>query len=244
MASLKGKVAVVTGASRGIGRGIAERLAKDGAAIVVNFTKSADEAEKVVAGIKAHGGTAMAVQADVSKVDDIRRLFQETKKTFGRLDILINNAGIFWAKPIVDITEEEYDRMFAVNAQVQFFALPEAAKLMADGGRIVNISTGGTKLAFPGISIYGASKSALEFFTKVAAKELGAKNITVNTVSPGYTETDMLSDPQFRTIGVQASPLGRLGTPADIAQVVSFVVSEEAGWITGDTIQAGGGVAM
>ena len=244
MASLKGKVAVVTGASRGIGRGIAERLAKDGAAIVVNFTKSADEAEKVVAGIKAHGGTAMAVQADVSKVDDIRRLFQETKKTFGRLDILINNAGIFWAKPIVDTTEEEYDRMFAVNAKGQFFALQEAAKLMADGGRIVNISTGGTKLAFPGISIYGASKSALEFFTKVAAKELGAKNITVNTVSPGYTETDMLSDPQFRTIGVQASPLGRLGTPADIAQVVSFVVSEEAGWITGDTIQAGGGVAM
>ena len=244
MASLKGKVAVVTGASRGIGRGIAERLAKDGAAIVVNFTKSADEAEKVVVGIKAHGGTAMAVQADVSKVDDIRRLFQETKKTFGRLDILINNAGIFWAKPIVDTTEEEYDRMFAVNAKGQFFALQEAAKHMADGGRIVNISTGGTKLAFPGISIYGASKSALEFFTKVAAKELGAKNITVNTVSPGYTETDMLSDPQFRMIGVQASPLGRLGTPADIAQVVSFVVSDEAGWITGDTIQAGGGVAM
>jgi len=244
MTSLKGKVAVVTGASRGIGRGIAERLAKDGAAIVVNYTKSADEAEKVVAGIKAHGGTARAVQADVSKVDDIRRLFQETKKAFGRLDILINNAGIFWAKPIVDTTEEEYDRMFAVNAKGQFFALQEAAKLMADGGRIVNISTGGTKLAFPGISIYGASKSALEFFTKVAAKELGAKNITVNTVSPGYTETDMLSDPQFRTIGVQASPLGRLGTPADIAQVVSFVVSDEAGWITGDTIQAGGGVAM
>jgi 3-oxoacyl-[acyl-carrier protein] reductase len=231
MASLKGKVAVVTGASRGIGRGIAERLAKDGAAIVVNYTKSADEAEKVVAGIQAHGGTARAVQADVSKVDDIRRLFQETKKAFGRLDILINNAGIFWAKPIVDTTEEEYDRMFAVNAKGQFFALQEAAKHMADGGRIVNISTGGTKLAFPGISIYGASKSALEFFTKVAAKELGAKNITVN-------------DPQFRTIGVQASPLGRLGTPADIAKVVSFVVSDDAGWITGDTLQAGGGVAM
>jgi len=244
MASLKGKVAVVKGASRGIGRGIAERLAKDGAAIVVNYTKSAEETENVVSGIQAHGGTARAVQADVSKVDDIRRLFQETKKAFGRLDILINNAGIFWAKPIVDTTEEEYDRMFAVNAKGQFFALQEAAKHMADGGRIVNISTGGTKLAFPGISIYGASKSALEFFTKVAAKELGAKNITVNTVSPGYTETDMLSDPQFRTIGVQASPLGRLGTPADIAKVVSFVVSDDAGWITGDTLQAGGGVAM
>ena len=244
MASLKGKVAVVTGASRGIGRGIAERLAKDGASIVVNYTKSAGEAEQVVAGINAQGGTAVAVQADVSKVDDIRRLIQDTLQTFGRLDILINNAGIFWANPIVETTEEEYDRMFAVNAKGQFFALQEAAKHMADGGRIVNISTGGTKLAFPGIGVYGASKSALEFFTKVAAKELGARHITVNTISPGYTETDMLSDPQFRTIGIQASPLGRLGTPADIAQVVSFVVSDEAGWITGDTIQAGGGVAM
>ena len=244
MASLKGKVAVVTGASRGIGRGIAERLARDGATIVVNYTKSAEEAEKVVAGIKAQGGTAMAVQADVSKVNDIRRLIQETTKAYGRLDILINNAGIFWAKSIIETTEEEYDRMFAVNAKGQFFALQEAAKHMVEGGRIVNISTGGTKLAFPGISAYGGSKSALEFFTKVAAKELGPKKITVNTVSPGYTETDMLSDPQFRTIGVQASPLGRLGTPTDIAQVVSFVVSEEAGWITGDTIQAGGGVAM
>ena len=244
MSSLKGKVAVVTGASRGIGRGIAERLAKDGATIVVNYTKSAGEAEKVVPGIKGQGGNAMAVQADVSKVEDIRRLFQETKKVYGRLDILVNNAGIFWAKPILETTEEEYDQMFAVNAKGQFFALQEAAKHMAEGGRIVNISTGGTKRAFPGISAYGGSKSALEFFTKVAAKELGPKHITVNTVSPGYTETDMLSDPQFRTIGIQASPLGRLGTPADIAKVVAFIVSDDGGWITGDTIQAGGGVAM
>jgi 3-oxoacyl-[acyl-carrier protein] reductase len=244
MSSLKGKVAVVTGASRGIGRGIAERLAKDGATIVVNYTKSAGEAEKVVSGIKGQGGNAMAVQADVSKVEDIRRLFQETKKVYGRLDILVNNAGIFWAKPILETTEEEYDQMFAVNAKGQFFALQEAAKHMAEGGRIVNISTGGTKRAFPGISAYGGSKSALEFFTKVAAKELGPKHITVNTVSPGYTETDMLSDPQFRTTGIQASPLGRLGTPADIAKVVAFIVSDDGGWITGDTIQAGGGVAM
>ena len=244
MASLKTKVAVVTGASRGIGRAIAERLATEGATIVVNYTKSAGEAEKVVAGIQSHGGAAMAVQADVSNVADIRRLFRETISAFGRLDILINNAGIFFAKPIADTTEEEYDRMFAVNAKGQFFALQEAAKYMADGGRIINISTGGTKLAFPGISAYGASKSALEFFTKVAAKEFGAKQITVNTVSPGYTETDMLSDPQFRSIGIQASPLGRLGTPTDIAHAVSFLVSAEGGWITGDTIQAGGGVAM
>ena len=244
MSSLKGKVAVVTGASRGIGRGIAERLAKDGATIVVNYTKSAGVAEKVVSGIKGQGGNAMAVQADVSKVEDIKRLFQETKKVYGRLDILVNNAGIFWAKPILETTEEEYDQMFAVNAKGQFFALQEAAKHMVEGGRIVNISTGGTKRAFPGISAYGGSKSALEFFTKVAAKELGPKHITVNTVSPGYTETDMLSDPQFRTTGIEASPLGRLGTPADIAKVVAFIVSDDGGWITGDTIQAGGGVAI
>ncbi len=244
MASLKGKVAVVTGASRGIGRGIAERLAQDGARVVVNYTQSAEEAKKVVAGIEGRGGTALAVQADVSNVADIRRLFQETLNAFGRLDILVNNAGIFWAKPILDTTEEEYDRMFAVNAKGQFFALQEAAKHMAEGGRIVNISTGGTHLAFPGIGVYGGSKAALEFFTKVAAKELGARKITVNTVSPGYTETDMLNDSQFRTVGAQASPLGRLGTPTDIANVVAFVVSEEAGWVTGDTIQAGGGVVM
>lgn len=244
MSSLRGKVAIVTGASRGIGRGIAERLAKDGANVVVNYTKNADEAKKVVAGIEANGGKAVAVQADVSKVADIRRLFREAEKAFGRLDILINNAGIFWAKPLADVTEEEYDHIFAVNAKGQFFAMQEAVKRIADGGRIVNISTGGTRLAFPGISAYGGTKSALEFFTKVAARELGARKITVNTVSPGYTETDMLSDPNFRTIGIEASPLKRLGTPKDIADVVAFIVSDEAGWVTGDTIQAGGGVVM
>ena len=244
MGKLNGKVAVVTGASRGIGRGIAERLAKEGASIVVNYTRNADEAKKVVAEIEALGTKAVAVQADVGKVSDVRRLFQETHKAFGRLDILINNAGIFWAKPVADVTEEEYDQIFAINTKGQFFAMQEAAKRMADGGRIVNISTGATQLAFPGISAYGGSKSALEFFTKVAARELGARKITVNTVSPGYTETDMLTDPNFRTIGIEASPLKRLGTPKDIADVVAFIVSEEAGWITGDTIQAGGGVVM
>jgi 3-oxoacyl-[acyl-carrier protein] reductase len=237
-------VAVVTGASRGIGRGIAERLAKDGASIVVNYTRNADEAKKVVEAIEATGGKAVAVQADIGKVSDVRRLFRETEKAFGRLDILVNNAGIFWAKPITDVTEDEYDQIFAINAKGQFFAMQEAARRMADGGRIVNISTGGTQLAFPGISAYGGTKSALEFFTKVAARELGARKITVNTVSPGYTETDMLSDPSLRTLGVEASPLKRLGTPKDIADVVAFVVSDEAGWITGDTIQAGGGVVI
>jgi 3-oxoacyl-[acyl-carrier protein] reductase len=244
MSSLKGKVAIVTGASRGIGRGIAERLARDGATVVVNYAKNAEEAKKVVSGIEAKGGKAVAVQADVSKVADVRRLFQETDKHFHRLDFLVNNAGIFTYKPLVDTTEEEYDHIFAINAKGQFFAMQEAAKRMAEGGRIVNISTGGTQLAFPGIAAYGGTKAALELFTKVAAKELGARKITVNTVSPGYTETDMLSDPTFRTMGIEASPLKRLGTPKDIADVVAFLVSDEGGWVTGDTIQAGGGVVM
>lgn len=244
MSALTEKVAIVTGASRGIGRGIAERLAQDGASVVVNYAKNAEEANKVVAGIKAKGGQAVAVQADVSQVADVRRLFQEVVKAFGRLDILVNNAGIFWAKPLAEVTEDDYDHIFAINAKGPFFAIQEAAKRMADGGRIVNISTGGTQLAFPGIAAYGGTKSALELFTKVAAKELGGRKITVNTVSPGYTETDMLSDPTFRTMGVEASPLKRLGTPKDIADVVAFLVSNEGGWITGDTIQAGGGVVM
>lgn len=244
MASLKRKVAVVTGGSRGIGREIAQRLAQQGASVAVNYVKSADEATKIVAEIERGGGKAIAVQANMGKVADVRRLFQETDKAFGRLDILINNAGIFWIKPIADTTEQEYDEMFAVNAKGQFFALQEAAKRMADGGRIINISTGATKLHFPGSSLYGGSKATLEFFSKVAAKELGARKITVNTISPGYTDTDMLAQAQMGTIGIQSSPLGRLGTPKDIADVVAFMVSEEAGWITGDTIQVGGGVAI
>ncbi len=244
MGSLKGKVAIVTGASRGIGRAIAERLASDGASVVVNYAAKADAAKKVVAGIEAKGGRAVAIQADVSNVAEVRRLFKETLKLFKRLDILINNAGIFLYKSLGETTEEDFDRLFGINAKGAFFAMQEAAKCMADGGRIVNISTGGTRLAFPGMSAYGGTKGALEMFTKVVAKELGPRKITVNTVSPGYTDTDMLSDPSFKTMGEQASPLKRIGTPKDIADVVAFVVSHEGGWMTGDNVQAGGGVAI
>lgn len=243
MNSLKGQVAIVTGASRGIGRRIAERLAQDGASVVVNYTKSADEAKKVVAGIEETGGKAMAVQADVSRVAEVRRLFQEAHRAYGRLDILINNAGIFAYKPVADVSEEEFDQMFSINTKGPFFAMQEAARGMKDGGRIVNISTGATQLGFPGIAAYGGSKGALEVFTKVMAKELGPRKITVNTVSPGYTETDMMPD-SFRTMGVEASPLKRIGTPKDIADTVAFIVSKEGGWLTGTNIQAGGGVVM
>ena len=245
MAALTGKVAIVTGASDGIGRAIAERLAQDGASVVVNYSKSADKAKQVVADIEARGGKAVAIQADMSQVADARRLVQDTVTKFGRLDILVNNAGMFMYKPLVETTEEEFDRMFALNAKGPYFALQEAAKVIKEGGRIVNISTDGTHIGFAGATAYLGSKGALEQFTKGLAHELAPKGIAVNTVSPGYTVTDMLpTDPTFRQIGEQASPLKRLGTPKDIADVVAFVVSEEARWLTGQNIHAGGGVVM
>jgi 3-oxoacyl-[acyl-carrier protein] reductase len=245
MSSPAGKVAIVTGASNGIGRAVVERLAQDGATVVVNYGKSADKAKAVVAGIESKGGKAVAIQADMSKIADVRRLIRETVQRFGRLDILVNNAGMFMYKPLVETTEEEFDRMFGLNAKGPYFALQEAAKVIEEGGRIVNISTDGTHIGFAGATVYLGSKGALEQFTKGLAHELAPKGITVNTVSPGYTVTDMLpADPTFRQIGEQASPLKRLGTPKDIADVVAFVVSEEARWLTGQNIHAGGGVVM
>jgi 3-oxoacyl-[acyl-carrier protein] reductase len=245
MGTLIEKVAIVTGASNGIGRAIAERLAQEGATIIVNYGKSADKAQQVVANIEAKGGKAVAVQADMSKIADAGRLVKDTVKEFGRLDILVNNAGMFIYKPLVDMTEEEFDSMFALNAKGPYFALQEAAKVIKKGGRIVNISTDGTHIGFAGATAYLGSKGALEQFTKGLAHELAPMGITVNTVSPGYTATDMLpADPTFRQLGELASPFKRLGTPEDIADVVAFVVSDEARWLTGQNLHAGGGVVM
>jgi len=244
MPALTEKVAIVTGASSGIGRAIAERLARDGATVVVNYGKSADKARTVVAGIEAKGGKAKAIQADVSRVSDVRRLVKETLHSFGRVDILVNNAGAFIGKPLLDTTEEEYDTLFALNAKGPYFAMQEAGKVMSEGGRIVNISTDGTHMGFANATVYLGSKGALEQFTKGLAHELAPKGVTVNTVSPGFTDTEMLADPGFRQIGAQMSPLKRLGTADDIADVVAFVVGEEARWVTGQNIHAGGGVVM
>ncbi|BAZ48585.1 short-chain dehydrogenase/reductase SDR [Nostoc sp. NIES-4103] len=245
MASLAGKVAIVTGASRGIGRAIAERLARDGASVVVNYANSSAKAKEVIAGIEAQGGQALAIQADISKVDDIRHLFKATVDHFGHLDILVNNAGIALYKPLVQLTEEEFDTTFTINARGTFFALQEAARWMADNGRIVSISTGGTVSPSPTASIYTGSKAAVEQFTKVLAKEIGERGITVNAVSPGFTDTEMLANnPQLKEKGEKMSPLGRLGRPADVADVVAFLVSEEARWLTGQNIQAGGGAVI
>ena len=243
MASLSGKVAIVTGASSGIGRAIAERLAEDGAIVVVNYNHSGEKAEQVVTGIQAKGGKAVAAQSDMSLVIEVRRLVTETVKQFGRLDILVNNAGRFMPKPLLETTEADFDHIIALNAKGPYFAMQEAAGVLKEGGRIVNISTDGTHLSFPGATAYLGSKGALEQYTKGLAQELAPRDITVNTVSPGFTETGMMTD-QFRQIGIQMSPLKRLGLPKDIADIVAFVVSEEARWLTGQNIHASGGIVM
>jgi 3-oxoacyl-[acyl-carrier protein] reductase len=243
MGSLTGKVAIVTGASSGIGRAIAERLAHEGATVVVNYGKSEDKAKAVVAGIESKGGKAVVIQADMSKVAEARRLIRETVNRFGRLDILVNNAGMAILKPLLETTEQEFDQIFALNARGPYFALQEAAKMIQDGGRIVNISTAGTHMEIPNGTIYLGTKGALEQFTKGLAIELAPKGVTVNSVSPGFTETAMLPD-GFREMATQMSPFKRIGAPKDIADVVAFLLSDEARWLTGQNIHASGGVVM
>lgn len=243
MAVLSGKVAIVTGASSGIGRAIAERLAGDGALVVVNYHHSEDKAGQVVTGIQAKGGKAVAVQADMSQVAEVRRLVIDTVRQFGRLDILVNNAGKFMPKPLADMTEADFDRVMALHAKGPYFAMQEAATVLKDGGRIVNISTAGTQRTFCGATAHLGSKAALEQYTKGAALELAPRGITVNTVSPGITDTGVLTE-QYRQFGMQISPFKRLGLPNDVADIVAFLVSEDARWLTGQNIQAGGGMVM
>ena len=239
--TLQGKVAIVTGASRGIGRAIALRLSRDGAAVVVNYAGNAAMAGEVVAEIEKAGGRALAVQADVSKVADVQRLFDQAIGHFGKLDILINNAGIIIHKPLAETTEEEFDQIMGINAKGTFFACQQAARRMAEGGRIVNFSSSLTAVMQPAFSAYVASKQ----ITRVLAKELGAKKITVNVISPGTTDTDLLgrnrSEQQNRQYA-QMTALGRLGQPQDIADVVALLVSDDAHWITGQNIRANGGM--
>ena len=246
MTDLKEKIAIVTGASRGIGRAIAERLGREGATVVVNYARSSAAAREVVSVIEAGGGKAVAIQADVSDVAAVRNLFGETIDRFGQLDILINSAGTAVHMPLTDTTEDAFDSLFALNARGTFFAMQEAARCMNDGGRIVNISSVNTVLPYPAAAAYLGSKAAVEQFAAVASKELGERGITVNSVSPGATETELLdrtNTPESKAFMARLSPLGRLGRPQDIADLVAFVVSEDARWVTGQNIKAAGGVA-
>ena len=242
---LKGKIAIVTGASKGIGRAIALRLAKDGAAVVVNYSGSTQQAQETVGLIEQSGVRAVAVQADVSKVGDVKRLFDVCFEKFGRLDLLVNNAGMMFTKPVVEVGEEEFDRLFAVNVKGAFFCCQEAAKRMAEGGRIINLSSSTTALMLPGYAAYVATKGAVEQFSHVLAKELGPKKITVNVVSPGPTDTELFSQGKSedqKQRFAQMAALGRLGQPQDIADVVALLAGEDARWITGQNIRANGGL--
>jgi len=242
---LTGKVAIVTGASRGIGRAIALRLARDGAAVVVNYAGNAAAAGEVVAEIEKSGGRAISVQADVGRVSEVTRLFDATIERFGKVDILVNNAGLILYKLLTDTTEEDFDRLFAVNVKGTFFACQQAARRMEGGGRIVNFSSSTTALMLPTYSAYVGTKGAVEQITHVLARELGPRGITVNCVSPGPTDTELFgqgkTEEQKAAFG-KAAALGRLGRPRDVADVVAMLVSDDARWITGQNIRANGGV--
>ncbi|MGO8671779.1 MAG: glucose 1-dehydrogenase [Capsulimonadaceae bacterium] len=243
---LEGKVAIVTGGSRGIGRAIAVRLAQAGASIAFSYRLNRGAADQTLQQIAEAGARGVAVAADMAHVDDVRAIFDEAGSCFGRLDILVNNAGICRVASISDVTEEEYDAMFAVNTRGLFFAMQEAAQRLEDGGRIINISSGVTILGSAGMSVYAGSKAAVEQFTMAAARELGGRGITVNTVSAGMTRTDLLNEVVPREIQermASSAPLGRLGLPEDIADVVLFLASESGRWITGQNIRATGGAA-
>jgi 3-oxoacyl-[acyl-carrier protein] reductase len=240
---LNGKSAIVTGGSRAIGRAIAERLAREGAAVVVNFTRGEAEANEVVAAINAAGGRAVPARADMAVPDDIARLWSAAEDRFGPVAILVNNAAIYRQAPLVDITVEDYEAVFGVNVRGVLFGLREAARRLTDGGRIINISSDLSVQPDIERAVYGASKAAVDHLTRVAAKELGRRGITVNSVLPGPTVPGMfaLAPEPIQKAAAARSPMGRLGTPRDIADVVAFLASDEARWVTGQVILATGG---
>jgi len=248
MSKLKGKVAVVTGASKGIGAGIAKELASAGASVVVNYATSKEDADRVVAEITRKDGKAIAVQGDVAKAADIKRLFQETKKAFGSLDVLVNNAGVYAFSPLEGVTEEEFHRQFGINVLGLVLATREALKYFGPaGGSVINIGSGVTEITPPETVVYTATKGAVDSITRVLSKELGPKKIRVNSINPGFTETEGVHaigvlESDFGKQLLAQTPLGRIGQPRDIAQVAVFLASPESEWLTGDVILASGGL--
>ncbi|UXN57115.1 SDR family oxidoreductase [Phyllobacterium zundukense] len=240
------KVAIVTGASRGIGAAIAERLASDGFTVVVNYAGSAKEAQDLVDKIEASGGKAITAQANVADAAAVRRMFDSAEAAFGGVDILINNAGVLKTIPLADTSDEEFDRHFAINTKGTFNTLREAGKRLRDGGRIVNFSSTSLGLKMPGYALYNATKAAVEAFTHVFSKELRGRTITVNAVAPGPIATDLYlrgKSEEVIALAAKAPPLERLGQPSDIVGVVSFLVGPDGGWVNGQILRANGGVA-
>jgi len=248
MNKLSNKVAVVTGASKGIGASIAKGLAAEGAAVVVNYSSSKEGGDRVVAEIQKAGGKAIAVQGDVSKASDVRRIFAETKKAYGTLDVLVNNAAIYEFAPLGEITEEHFHRQFNTNVMGLLLVTQEAAKHFgAKGGSIINISSSASQMTPPASAVYSATKSAVDAVTHVLAKELGPNKIRVNSINPGPVETEGLHTAGFMESDIlkqfeAQTPLGRIGQPADITPIAVFLASQDSGWLTGETLMASGGL--
>ena len=247
--TLEGKVAVVTGASKGIGAAIAKHLAAAGAAVVVNYAASKEGAERVVAEIKSAGGKAIAVKADVAKKAEVEKLFSETQTAFGHVDVLVNNAGIYEFAPLEAITETHFHKHFDINVLGLLLASQEAAKRFgADGGSIINISSIVSTLAPPSASVYSATKAAVDAITRSLAAELGPRKIRVNAINPGLVETEGtltagIAGPEsdFRKDAEKTTPLGRIGQPNDIGPVAVFLASSDSAWVTGELLRAAGG---
>jgi 3-oxoacyl-[acyl-carrier protein] reductase len=248
MGKLAGKVAIVTGASKGIGAGIAKGLAAEGASVVVNYSSSKEGADRVVAEITSKGGKAIAVQGDVAKAADIQRIFAETKKAFGRLDTLVNNAGVYQFSALEDITAEQFHHMFDTNVLGLLLATQEAAKHFGpEGGSIINIGSNASSVNVPTAAVYTGTKGAVDSITRVLAKELGPKKIRVNSINPGMIETEGVHAAGFIGSDFQKhfeslTPLGRIGQPDDVAPIAVFLASADSGWLTGEILLASGGL--
>ena len=242
-----GKTAIVTGASRGIGRAIALRRAQEGFAVTVNYASRAQDAQQVVQEIEAAGGRALALQGDVAQAADCARLFDETEKAFGGVDVVVNNAGVIQPGTtlVADTDDALYEKIFSINTRGTFNMLRLAATRLRPGGRIVNFSTSAIGLAMPGYAVYGAAKAAIETMTNIFAKEMRGKGISVNAVAPGPTATDLFLDGKPAELVerlAKAAPLERLGTPEDIAHTVAFLVGPQGEWVNGQTLRVNGGI--
>jgi 3-oxoacyl-[acyl-carrier protein] reductase len=244
---LEGKVALVTGGSRGIGAAIALKLAEQGAKVAISYQKSKGPAEAIVERIGELGTEGLAVQANAASQQESNALVDAVVKKFGRIDILVNNAGVFEGAPVAEITLEHYERVYDVNIKGVLANTVAALKVMPEGGRIINISSGAARMSMAGASVYSSTKAALDTLTRIWAQELGARKITVNGVAPGTTETDMYHaavPDEAKTVMVERTALGRIGTPDDIAGVVLFLASDDGRWVTGHTIAADGGISI
>ncbi len=244
--SLKGKVAIVTGGSRGIGRAISQHLAAAGAEVIVNYAGNEAAAKETIGLVEKAGGTAFAVRADVGQPAEIGRLFDEAIARCDRVDILVNNAGVVLYKLVKDTTEEDFDRIFKVNVRGLFFALKEAATRLAEGGRVINFSSTTTRVMLPTYATYSASKAAVEQLTRVFAREMGSRGVTVNAVLPGPVNTELFHEgktPEMVARLAALSAFNRIGEPEDIARVVAFLATDEAGWISGQCLGVNGGFA-